>query len=129
MNLKESDAHFIATELGEKWPALQRRFINTVAQASQAPRLVELSRPVAEAGIFDSPAGTALVLANFTCVPIPQSEIRLPMKEDPLRIRSLEKGPLKFTTERAPRNLATQGYKRAIRCTVPLDLNDIVLVE
>ena len=29
-------------------------------------RLVELSHPVVEAAVYDAPAGTALILANFT---------------------------------------------------------------
>ena len=107
----------------------QRSFINSVAQASRAPRLVELSHPVVEAGVFEVPRGAALVLANFTYETIAQLTIRLPVKSTPRRVRSLEKGPLKFTTERASRELTAQGYAKVARCEVPLGLNDIVLFE
>jgi hypothetical protein len=123
------DARFVAGELKEKWPAAQRRFINTVARASGAPRLVELSDPVVEAGVFESPAGAALVLANFTYERIPRLEIRLPVKQAPKGVRSLEKGALKFELERAPRRVAAQGYGRVVHCTVDLGLNDVVLFE
>jgi hypothetical protein len=123
------DARFVAAELKEKWPQAQRHFVNAVARASGAPRLVELSHAVVEAGIFESPAGAALVLANFTYARIPQLEIRLPVKRAPKQVRSLEKGPVKFTIERAPRRVAGQGYGRMVRCTVELGLSDVVLFE
>lgn len=123
------DAHFVPTELKEKWPALQRRFINAVARASGAPRLVELSHPLVEAGVFDSPAGAALVLANFTYTPIKRLEIRLPVKKTPQHVRSLEKGPLKFTIERPSSALKEQGYRGVACCALELGLNDMVLVE
>src|SRR6185295_19423295 len=89
------DAGFVAAELKEKWPAAQRHFINSAARSSGAPKLVELSHPVVEAGVFESPAGAALVLANFSYETIPQLSIQMPMKRNPKRVRSLEKGPLK----------------------------------
>ncbi|MGA2863987.1 MAG: hypothetical protein ABSF95_05820 [Verrucomicrobiota bacterium] len=86
----------------EKWPARRRWFINTVARASGAPRLVELSHPVVEAGVFESPEGAALLLANFTYQRISRLGIGLPVKRAPQKVRSLEKGPLEFTLEPAP---------------------------
>jgi hypothetical protein len=123
------DAHFVAAELKEKWPVAQRTFINSIARASRAPRLVELSHPIVEAGVFEVPRGAALVLANFTYESIQQLTIRLPVKSTPQRVRSLEKGPLKFTTEPASRELRKLGYTKVARCEVPLGLNDIVLFE
>ncbi|HEY2951054.1 MAG TPA: hypothetical protein VGK40_00650 [Verrucomicrobiae bacterium] len=123
------DARFVPTGLKERWPAAQRRFINGVTRGSGAPRLVELSHPVVEAGVFEAAGGAALVLANFTYEPIDQLEIHLPMKRAPKQVRSLEKGPLKFTVERAPRNVSAQGNGRIVRCAVDLGLNDVLLFE
>ena len=123
------DAHFVPAELKEKWPARQRQLINWIARASGAPRLVELSHPVVEAGVFESAEGAALVLANFTYEPIAQLEIGLPVKRAPKGVRSLETGPLQFTVERAPRQLAARGYPQVVRCTEALGLNDVVLFE
>jgi hypothetical protein len=123
------DARFVPAELKEKWPTSQRRFINSAARESGAPRLVELSHPVVEAGVFESPVGAALVLANFTYEKIPQLEIALPVKRAPKGVRSLEAGPLEFTSERASEHLTAQGYGILVRCTVTLELNDIVLFE
>ena len=64
------DAKFVPAEPKEKWPAAQREFINLEAARAKAPRLVELSHQVVEAGLYDAKAGTALVLANFTYQPI-----------------------------------------------------------
>jgi hypothetical protein len=123
------DAHFVPLELKEKWPDVQRRFINSAARASGAPRLVELSQAVVEAGVFESPDGAALILANFTYDPIPRLEIGLSVKRAPKQVRSLEKGSLPFKTERSPRAVAAQGYPRIVRCAVPLGLNDVLLFE
>ncbi|MGO8927007.1 MAG: hypothetical protein ACLQU3_08985 [Limisphaerales bacterium] len=123
------DAHFVPGGLEEKWPARQRRFINTAARASGAPRLVELSQPVVEAGVFESPQGAALVLANFTYQRISRLGIGLPVSRPPRTVRSLEQGPLEFTLEPAPANVATEGYGSVVRCAVELGWNDVVLFE
>ncbi|HAK93744.1 MAG TPA: hypothetical protein DCM87_01725, partial [Planctomycetes bacterium] len=123
------DARFVPAELREKWPAAQRNFIASVARESGAPRLVELSHPVVEAGVFESAQGAALVLANFTYEPIPRLEIRMPLKAPPARVRSLVRGPLEFTTEQSGDALAARGYGLVARCAVALGLEDIVLFE
>ncbi|MBN2507738.1 MAG: hypothetical protein JXQ71_13700 [Verrucomicrobia bacterium] len=123
------DARFVPAELKERWPAAQRRFINAVAHRSGAARLVELSHPVVEAGVFEAPGGSALVLANFTYRPIPRLEIALPVRQPPARVGSLEKGPLPFETAPAPARLADEGWRHVVRCAVELGLNDIVLFE
>jgi hypothetical protein len=123
------DARFVPAELKEKWPATQREFINAVARHSGAPRLVELSQPVVEAGVFEAPGGAALVLANFTYEPIPQLEVRLPVNRTPRSVRSLERGSLPFTVNPAGQKLAEQGYRQVVRCTVALGLNDLLLFE
>jgi hypothetical protein len=112
------DAKFVARELKEQWPAGQRRWINGVVRERRTPRLVELSHPVVEAGVYDAPGGTALVLANFTYQPIEALQVRL-MTPKPVRsVHSCEKGELKFTTEGG-----------MVSFTLPLGLNDIVRVE
>jgi hypothetical protein len=60
------DAGFVPAELKEQYPPAQRRILTGLAGTRGVPRLVELSYPVVEAGVYDAPAGTALVLANFT---------------------------------------------------------------
>src|SRR6185436_5193350 len=89
------DAGFVADELKEKWPIIKRRFINAVARNCGAPRVVELSEPVVEAGVFESSSGAALVLANFTYKRIPRLEMGFPAPRSPKRVRSLERGNLK----------------------------------
>ena len=75
------DARFVPTELKEKWPAAQRRFINLIAQGSGAPRLVELSHPAVEAGVFESSEGAVLVLANFK-QGVPPVPFTFPLRHD-----------------------------------------------
>lgn len=123
------DARFVRAELKERWPAAQREFINATARAGGAPRLVELSHPVVEAGVYDTPAGSALVLANFTYERIPRLEIRLPVRDVPRHVRSMERGPLRFRVEDAPAAGAARGFPKLVACTLDLGLNDIVVFE
>lgn len=123
------DAHFVPDKLEEKWPAAQRNFINGVARSCGAARVVELSHPVVEAGVFDTSEGSALVLANFSYEPIDRLEIRLPLKKIPGRVRSIERGPLKFNIELASAALRSHGYDRVARCEMALGWNDIVVFD
>ncbi len=123
------DAHFVPAELKEKWPATQRTFINAMARSGGAQRLVQLSHPVVEAGIFDSDAGSALVLANFAYEPITNLSIRLPVKNPPSKVRSMEKGPLAFTVEKASPELRAEGFRHVVVCSVELGINDILIFD
>jgi hypothetical protein len=123
------DARFVRGDLKEKWPAAQRDFINATARSSGAPKLVTLSHPVVEAGVFDAEAGSALVLANFTYEPIANLAIRLPLKRPPGKVRSMEKGELAFAVEKAPAELRAEGYRHVAVCDVGLGLSDILLLE
>lgn len=123
------DARFVARELKESYPAVQRRFINAWAEAAGAPRLVQLSHPVVEAGVYDAPKGTALVLANFTYQPIPELAVSLPLPQRPAKVRSLTREACKFTVENVLEKSHHSGYACVVNFKLPLDLNDIVLVE
>jgi hypothetical protein len=115
------DAKFVAAELKESWPPAQRAFINAAARGRGVGRLVELSHPVVEAGIFQTPAAIALVLANFTYKPIDSLQVRLPAPAgmNVKSVRSVERGPLKFAMEK----------EGVVAFTMPLGTSDIVLVE
>jgi hypothetical protein len=84
---------------------------------------------VVEAGVFDAPGGTALVLANFTYEPIPSLRIRLPVKHAVQRVRSATTGALPFTTAGAYAKQAGPGFEAAVQCEVSLGLNDIILFQ
>ena len=120
------EAKFVPAALEEKWPASVRAVINGLVRESGTARLVELSQPVVEAGIFDAPSGTALVLGNFTYEPIPELMVRLTTARRPDRVVSAEQGPLRFqVTDRA----GDKQYPFAVEFALPLGLNDIVMVE
>jgi hypothetical protein len=123
------EARFVPAELREKWPAEQRRLITTMAARRTVPRLVELSQAVVEAGVYDSPRGTALVLANFTYEPVPDLGISLPVARPPQKVRSLTRGEVKFSVAKAGPNLAAVGLPHVVHCSLNLGLDDIVLCE
>jgi hypothetical protein len=123
------DAGFVPTALEERYPAPQRHFISAVARAAGATRLVELSEAVVEAGVFDAPHGTALVLANFTYRPIETLSARVPVARPVHRVRSLQAGDVSFALEDAAPALRAQGYGKVAVFALPLGVNDIVLLE
>ena len=123
------DAKFVPRELKETYPSVQRQFINARARSSGAPRLVQLSHPVVEAGVYDAPKGTALVLANFTYQPIPELSVVLPLPKRPKTVRSLTHGAREFAVEPLSAELHAPAFQYQVRFALPLGLNDIVLVE
>ena len=123
------DAKFVATELKEKWPDSRRKMINAWVARSGAARLVGLSHPVVEAGVYDAPTGTALVLANFTYEPIDALTVRLPLTGSVKTVRSVENGPLDFNVVPAEAALRAMGYANVATFTTALGVNDIILAE
>ena len=125
------DAKFVPAELKEKWPAAQREFINRHATRAKAPRLVELSHPVVEAGTYDAKAGTALVLANFTYQPIENLKVtlQLPFMRPPKTVKSVTSGQLKFTSTKQAAAGSLVQYPYKVTFTVDLGLTDIILLE
>lgn len=123
------DAGFVPAELKEQYPPAQRRILTRLAAARGVPRLVELSQPVVEAGVYDAPAGTALVLANFTYRPIEALTARVPLAKPVQTVRSVEHGALRLTEEQASPALRRQGYNSVTVFTTRLELNDVILLE
>ncbi len=121
------EANFVPLALAEKWPAGQRALINSLARS--VPRLVELSQPAVEAGVYDAPAGTALVLANFTYQSIPRLQVRLGLPRPCKSVRSLEKGSLPFKMEKPAAADGRPDYPVAAVFETSLGLNDIILFE
>jgi hypothetical protein len=79
--------------------------------------------------VYDSPRGTALVLANFTYEPVPDLGISLPVARPPQKVRSLTRGEVKFSVAKAGPNLAAVGLPHVVHCSLNLGLDDIVLCE
>ncbi len=122
-------ANFVARELKERWPADRRRLINAVARRRGVRPLVELSHPVVEAGVYDAPQGTALILANFTYEPIRELKVRLPVARPVKAVRSIQQGKLRFSSQPAEPQDPPPGYGHLVTFTLSLGLNDVVLVE
>jgi hypothetical protein len=123
------DAGFVPAELKERYPPVQRRVLTGLAASRGVARLAELSHPVVEAGLYDAPAGTALVLANFTYRPIERLTVRVPLAKPVQVVRSADHGRLEFTAEPASAALRQQGYSWVAVFTTRLGLNDIILLE
>ena len=123
------EARFVPRELKEEWSATQREPITAAARARSVARLVELSHPVVEAGVYDAPSGTALVLANFTYRPISGLRVRLGVPKACRSVRSVTAGLLPFTPlEKAERTLSPE-HAHGIEFSLDLGLSDIVVIE
>ncbi len=123
------DAKFVSDALKEQWPAGQREWINATAAEAGAQRLVQLSHSVVEAGIFDSAAGTALILANFQYTPIAELTVQIPLHKAPAKVISMEKGALPFSLVAPNAKLAAAGFATVAKFTLPLGWNDIVTMD
>jgi len=123
------DAGFVLRELRERYPPVQRRVLTGLAASRGVAPLVEVSHPVVEAGLYDAPAGTALVLANFTYRPIDGLTVRVPLAKPVRAVRSVEHGPLPFSEELASAALRGHAYNSVAVFTTRLGLNDIILLE
>lgn len=123
------DAKFIPDKLAEKWPVAHRAALTRYAAESGAAPLVKLSEPVVEAGIYDAPHGSALVLANFVYEPIKSLKVELPTRSPVTAVRSLEHGELRFETVPAPSPWAEEGYTHLQRFSLPLGHDDVIVVE
>jgi len=124
------EARFVPAELKEKWPEGLRAFIARAAERRGVPRLVELSHPVVEAGVYDAQAGTALVLANFTYEPIRGLRVKVRLPRECKAVRSVEKGPLEFSAAKAAADGADAAARpHEVTVTLDLGLTDVVLFE
>ncbi len=115
------EAGFVPDDLKEKWnPEIRRWVIGNIIK--KAEKLVEISHPVVEAGVYDSNYGTALILANFTYEPIENLKIGIDVQKKPARVFSFEKGEIKF-------NSTMVNRLHRVNFSLPLGINDIVLIE
>jgi len=122
------EAHFFPSELKEKWPTGLREFITAPAREVGVPRLVTLSHPVVETGLYDAPDGTALVLANFTYERIPELKVSLRTPQAPVHVVSVERGELRFSTRSVPDN-KQPTLPWVTEFVLDLDLSDIVMLQ
>jgi len=113
------DAKFAVRELKEKWPAVQRAIINQTAEEAKISRPVEISSPVVETGLYDSPKGLALVLANFTYEPIKKLDVSVKQAKGVVSVESVEHGKIPFRL----------GRDGILRFSLPLGLKDLVLLK
>ncbi|MEH0155584.1 beta-galactosidase trimerization domain-containing protein [Limibacter armeniacum] len=117
------DANFAKKGLREKWPTNPRIFINH--WVNHIKPLVKLSAPVVETGIFETSNATALILANFTYIQIPNLQVSINVKQRPSAVTSTEHGGVSFNLSKSDNK--TYPYK--VDFVLPLDLNDIIMIK
>jgi len=103
--------------LDEKWPEGPRRVIGMATELAGVRPAVIADQPVVEASLLDGPAGSAVVLANYTYQPIERLRVVLRGRRVPPRAVSTEGVPV--TIVQTPDGPAME---------LPLAWTDIVLL-
>jgi len=83
-------------------------------------RPVEVSVPVVDVGLYDSPAGLALVLANYTYEPVSDLNVRVKSAKGVNSVFSVEQN------KEIPFKLDKEGD---LEFSLPLKLNDLILLR
>jgi len=123
------EAKFVANALAERWPEKYRTLLTDYAADAGALPLAKLSKPVVEAGVYDAPGGTALVLANFTYEPDEALTVEIPVASEVSRVTSLVHGDLRFESEPVNKTQRRAGYSRLVKFQLPLGIDDLVLLK
>lgn len=111
-------AGIVPDDLREQWPEDLRAFITAPAAESGAPRVVECSHPVVEAGLYESERGIAVTLANFTYKPIDQLDVIVPCAARAADVTSAGGAPVR-----------AEAVPGGLKVTLPLTLGDIVMIR
>ena len=123
------EAKFVANALAERWPEKYRTLLTDYAADAGALPLAKLSKPVIEAGVYDAPGGTALVLANFTYEPQEAVAVEIPVASEVSRVTSLVHGDLRFESEPVSKTQRKAGFSRLVKFQLPLGIDDLVLLQ
>jgi len=110
-------ANFQPKTLSEHWPAAPRKLISLALEAGKVQPVAKASEPVVETSLLTGPAGSALVLANYTYAPVKQLTVDVKVAHQVARAVSTEGKPVKMTK-----------IPGGVRLTLPLDWTDIVLL-
>ena len=88
-----------------------------------------MEKTVVEAGVYDSPRGTAPVSANFTYERIENPKVRLLVSRPVKTVTSHEHAKLRFSPEAAGSSGHPPGCPRAVTFALNLGLNGVVVLK
>jgi hypothetical protein len=92
-------ARFQPTTLAERWPAEPRMLIEAALKAGGVGGHVSSNVPVVEASLLSGPAGSAVVLANYTYERIPNLQLRIDVGHKVTSATSVEGQPVQVGNE------------------------------
>jgi hypothetical protein len=110
-------AGFKPTTLEERWPEEPRELIQIPLRLGGIRPVVRTSVPVVEASLLTGPAGSAIVLANYTYRPIQSLKLDVTLR-----------GPIGRAVSTDGRPIRQTKTPHGVRLELPLDWTDIVLV-
>lgn len=111
-------AGFKPATLEETWPPEPRALIHYPIALSRISPVVQTSVPVVEASLLTGPAGSAIVLVNYTYHPIRSLLVNVKLP-----------GFAGHAVSAEGRSLRQQKTPQGIRLELPLDTTDIILLK
>lgn len=111
-------ANFKPTTLEEHWPTEPRRLIQLSLDAAGVSPVAQCDKPVVETSLLTGPAGSALVLVNYTYHPIDALTVDVELSQPVTRATSTEGVAVHMEQ-------TTNG----IRLHLPLAWTEIILLE
>ena len=111
-------AGFKPTTMQEKWPQAPRDLIHIPVSLAKVKPAVHSSVPVVEASLLTGPAGSALILANYTYKPIRNLTIDVTLPAGADRAVSAEGHPVRLKKTPA-----------GVQLELPLETADIVILS
>ncbi|MBI1737095.1 MAG: hypothetical protein HYR51_18140 [Candidatus Rokubacteria bacterium] len=111
-------AGFRPTTLEERWPAEPRALVERALRTAGVKPVVRSSVPVVEASLLTGPAGSAIVLANYTYQPVRDLRLTVPLPHPVVRVASGAGAPVTW-------RLTADG----VEVRVALDWADIVTLR
>lgn len=88
-----------------------------------------MEETVAEAGVYDSPRGTALVSADFTYKRIENLKVRLPVSRPVKAVPSHQHAKLRFSPKAAGSSGHPPGCSHAVNSAPKPGLNGVVVLK
>jgi len=111
-------AGFKGETMEEKWPESPRALVGKALTAAGIQPVVKASTPVVEAALLTGPMGSAVVLANYTYLPISSLVLDVSLDHPVGSALSVEGERVSF-----------ERVEKGVRITMPLTWTDIVLLR
>lgn len=111
-------AGFKPDTLAEQWPEPPRRLVQLALEAGHVTPAARCDRPVVETSLLTGPAGSVLILANYTYQPVASLTVDLHLPPNVTRATSTEGADVRL-----------ERTAEGVRLHLPLEWTDAILLQ